>query len=124
MPTFFHNSGPLSKGSRFVIISIVDPDRNFTDMNKKEINQSIMGLLGTVKYIGRLRNGSLLVETINKVQAIKLCSMTKINHTTCISVIQHDSLNISKGVDTCFELGEYNRCRDVYSQQCLENVST
>jgi hypothetical protein len=124
MPTFFLNSGPLSKGSRFVLIRMASSKRNFNDVSVTEINNMITGLLGSVKYIGRMKNGMLLVETINLEQAETLCRTNALNDQMYITTELRYTFNLSKDIDTCFDLNEpKSNIPSNSSQICLDNVS-
>jgi hypothetical protein len=61
------------------------------------------GLVGTVMYTKKMRDGSLLVHCANKKQAKKLLEI-KSFCSFAVSVDGHPSLNVCNGVISCFDL--------------------
>jgi hypothetical protein len=67
------------------------------------INKQIMYHAGQVKNIKKLRNGTLLIETVSDKQTANLLKLTSIGPVN-VQVEPHRQLNVSQGVISCWDL--------------------
>lgn len=81
----------------FLIVKRVG-DEGFTKVSPFFINKFITGLVGEVKNIKKLRDGSLLVETFKGPQTETLLSCKDFGGQFPIEVTPHETLNFSKGI--------------------------
>lgn len=96
----------LKSGPKFMILQ-----RNETDEKKTmnfvspfTIQKSIELHSGQPKNVKRLRNGTLLIETVNKTQADKLCKLKLLGADIQVKVFEHPTLNQTKGTIYCPDL--------------------
>lgn len=96
----------LKSGPKFIIM-----ERNEQDVKKTmnfvspfTIQKSIELQAGAPKNVKRLRNGTLLIETVNKRQADKLYQLKVLGLDVNVKVYEHPTLNQSKGTIYCPEL--------------------
>lgn len=68
------------------------------------INKAIVGAGGQPASIRKLRDGTLLVEAVNEVQASKILKMKSFFDQVSVTVEPHATLNSSKGIMYCREL--------------------
>ncbi|CAG9760274.1 unnamed protein product [Ceutorhynchus assimilis] len=81
--------------ARFLVIQRVD-GLNFDKISPFGINKAFNGLVGELKQIKKTKQG-LLVETVSAAQSGKLLTVNKLLDLP-VSVLRHESLNVSKGV--------------------------
>lgn len=87
----------------FLVIERVD-GQTFQRVSPFLINKFLSGLVGELKNIKKLKNGSLLVETKNGNQTEKLLKCNNFADQFSIQVSLHNTLNYSKGVIRCYDL--------------------
>ncbi|XP_055584877.1 uncharacterized protein LOC129737742 [Uranotaenia lowii] len=90
-------------GSRFLILSRTDKDKTMEDVNPFLIKRAIDAISANIK-IERYKNGTLLLKTVNRHQAEKIIKQTKLTDGINIAVIDHPSMNKSKGTIYCPDL--------------------
>lgn len=106
--SFFNKSQKLSDliaGPKFVVIKRREENESLTLrlVNPFLIEKAIEQQAGTVKSILRVRDGSILIETVSKKQAEKLYKMTTLGPNINVSIFEHPRLNSSKAVVSCFD---------------------
>lgn len=94
----------LSAGTRFVIIQRTDDQQSMSTISPFVLDKAISHLVGQVHSIRKLRNGTVMVQTMQKKQADKLIKTKQLVTGINVVVTEHKSLNTSKGVITCFDL--------------------
>lgn len=73
-------------------------DEGFKKVSPFFIDKFITGLVGNVRKIKKIRDGSLLIETSNRQQSETLLLCTDFGGQFPIQVTPHKTLNYSKGV--------------------------
>lgn len=106
--SFFSKSTRLSDlidGPKFVVIKRNEDDETATMkfVNPFLIQKAIEIHAGTVKSIQRVRDGTILLETVSKTQAEKLYAMKTLGPNFKVNVFEHPRLNTSRGVVSCFD---------------------
>lgn len=96
----------LQDGPKFLIIKRNEQNKEVTlkTVSCFLIDKAIQTFAGTVKSTKRLRDGTLLVETMNKLQADRMCKMTKFIDEIKVKVELHPTLNTTKGTIFCNDL--------------------
>lgn len=93
-----------TKGSKFLVIKNTQHDAGVTlsGVSTFLIEKAINGTAGSdVQQIKLLRDGSILVQTINVYQAQKLIKLVGLPNSVDVIVSEHERLNSSKGVIMC-----------------------
>lgn len=106
--SFFNKSTKLSdliNGPKFVVVKRNEEDETATlkFVNPFLIQKAIEQQAGSVKSIQRVRDGTILLETVSKVQAEKLYKLKSLGPDIKVSVYEHPRLNTSRGVVSCFD---------------------
>lgn len=97
---------PTPSGPRYLILSRNEPqnDKTMSTVSPFLIKKVIDINAGTNVEIKNLRNGTLLLKTINMKQAEKLMKITELSTDIKVKVVDHPRLNVSKGVIYCPDL--------------------
>lgn len=95
----------LMNGPKYVVIKRIDDDETKTlkCVNPFLIQKAIDQQAGDVKSITRTQQGTILVETISKLQAEKMYKMTSLGMGINVNVYEHPTLNTSRGVVSCYD---------------------
>lgn len=107
--SFFNKSkrlADLQSGPKYILMVRNESDlqKSMQNISPFTIQKSITHQAGEPKSIKRLRNGTLLIETVNKKQSDKLCQMTTLTSDIHVRVYEHPTLNQSKGTIYCRDL--------------------
>lgn len=96
----------LKAGPKFIVMARNDLDEKKTMnfVSPFTIQKSIKLHAGGPKSVKRLRNGTLLIETVNMKQADKLCELKLLGSDIRVNVFEHPTLNHSKGTIFCPDL--------------------
>lgn len=91
-------------GLKFIVIKrIVDDEtKSLKSVNPFWIQQVIDPQAGTVKSIQHTQQGTILVETVSKIQAEKIYKMASLGPNIIIHVYEHPTLNSWRGVVSCY----------------------
>lgn len=89
---------------RFLSIMHADENRDLSRVSPFLIHKVISYRVGQVKNVKKLRNGTLLVETMSDKQTEKLLQLTCFSDDIAVKVAPHDKFNSSKGVIFCSDL--------------------
>lgn len=119
------NLDDIQQGPKFITIKRdCSSDQSLRNVSPFLIQKSIESFAGKPKAIKRLRDGSLLIESINKKQADKLYRMTQISDDIKIKVMEHPTLNTTKGTIYCRELIELddNEILDGLKEQSVIDI--
>lgn len=94
------NLDDLLAGPKFLIMKRNETDQSLTMKNVSPvyIDKAIKLTAGDVKDVRRMKDGTILIETLNQAQADKLCNMTTLYKIYHVTISQHPFLNTSKGV--------------------------
>ena len=103
--------------ARFLIVKSEEKDRKVSDLSPFAIEKSIQAIAGHPKSIKRLKSGDLLLEVEKKSHITNLLSTKKLFNLN-VKISLHCSLNTSKGVIRCQDLGP---CTD---DEILENLKS
>ena len=82
---------------KFLIIESKNKEKPITSLSPFVIEKQIESTIGTPKSVKKLRNGTLLVETVRKAQTDNLMKMNKFFNLP-VEVTEHKTLNSSKGI--------------------------
>ena len=82
---------------KFLIIESKNKEKAVTSLSPFVIEKQIESIIGTPKYVKKLRNGTLLVETVRKGQTDNLLK-TNMFFNIPVEVTPHKTLNSSKGI--------------------------
>lgn len=95
----------LNNGGRFLVIERIGDGKNLTTVSPFVLNKAINHIAGgKPREIRKLRDGTVMVRTMNRKQANKLLKVTVLVEGINIKVSEHKKLNQSQGVITCFDL--------------------
>ena len=83
--------------ARYLVIKSKDEDKPITSFSPFVIEKQIEAVIGTAKSVKKLKNQTLLVETLRKGQTDNLKKMTSF-FAIPVEVTEHQSLNSSKGI--------------------------
>lgn len=103
-PRTVKNDQPVylsSEYDRYFLIKA--EDESLSRLSPFIIHKSLIGSVGELESVKRLRNGSLLIITTSPKQSERLLKLEKI-HTLNINVTLHPSLNFCKGVVSSSDL--------------------
>ncbi|KAG8289882.1 hypothetical protein J6590_095449 [Homalodisca vitripennis] len=81
----------------YLIVSHKDESKTLTKVSPFLINKAFVSSGGQPKSVSKLRNGTILVEAANYIQARKFLQMTSFFDQVEVVVQPHSSLNTSKG---------------------------
>ena len=90
--------------AQFLILKSEEKDRKVSDPSPFAIEKSIQAIAGHPKSIKRLKSGDLLLEVEKKSHITNLFSTKKLFNLN-VKISLHVSLNTSKGVIRCQDLG-------------------
>ena len=107
---------PNANVGRFLIVKSDEKDRKVSDLSPFAIEKSIQAIAGHPKSIKRLKSGDLLLEVEKKAHITNL--KTKKLFEIKVKIYLHGSLNTSKGVIRCQDLGP---CTD---DEILDNLKS
>lgn len=93
-----------TEGPKFLLINRIHNHLKMTEVSMFLIKNCITATCGTIKKCDKLRDGSVLIQTVTKKQAEKLIQLTRLDSDTIIEVKEHPRLNQSKGFISCREL--------------------
>lgn len=96
----------LKSGPKFIIMqrNETDDKKTMQGVSPFTIHKCIELHAGQPKSVKLLRNGTLLIETVSNVQAEKLYKLTLLGSDICVKVIEHPTLNTSKGTIHCLDI--------------------
>ena len=94
---------------RFLVVQSADSSRKVSDLSPFVIEKCIVSLAGQPKSIKKLKSGDLLLE-VEKKKHIENLLRTKKLFDLDVNISLHKTLNCSKGVIRCEDLGP---CTDV-----------
>lgn len=95
----------MTDSGRFMIIERADAEATMTTISPFVLGKAVEHIIdGRPREMRKLRNGTVMVRTMNRKQADKLLKKTELCQGINIKVTEHKSLNESKGVITCFDL--------------------
>ena len=100
---------------RFLVVTSQDKDRKVSDLSPLVIEKSIQSIAGHPKSIKRLNSGGLLLEVEKNAHVTALLATKKLFDLK-VKISLHNTLNTSKGVIRCQDLGP---CTD---NEILDNV--
>ena len=99
---FARATGRCTNVARFLIVKSDEKDRKVSNLSP--IEQSIQAIAGLPKSIKRLKSGDLLLEVEKKSHITNLLKTKKLFDLQ-VKITLHGSLNTSKGVIRCQDLG-------------------
>ena len=108
---------PTMNVARFPFVKSEEKDRNVSDLSPFAIEKSIQAIAGHPKSIKKLKSGDLLLEVEKKAHITNLLATKKLFDLQ-VKISLHGSLNTSKGVIRCQDLGP---CTD---DEILENMKS
>ncbi|XP_046686454.1 uncharacterized protein LOC124372131 [Homalodisca vitripennis] len=82
----------------FLVFKHKNESDNLSKVSPFVINKALVGAGGSPLSVRKLRNGTILVEAVNALQAQKFLSMKTFYDQVEITVQPHESLNSSKGI--------------------------
>ena len=103
--------------ARFLIVKSEEKDRTVSDISPFAIEKSIQAIAGHPKCIKRLKSGDLLLEVEKQSHVTNLLAPKKLFDLK-VNISLHGSLNTSKGVIQCQDLGP---CTD---DEILDNLKS
>ncbi|GBO15278.1 hypothetical protein AVEN_257170-1 [Araneus ventricosus] len=98
-----HNQSLEKYFDHFFIVKRLSENETFHSVSPFLVQKAVVGTLGEVASVRKLRSGDLLIEVKSRKQAQQIIKL-KALATIPITVSAHTSLNSSKGVITCGEL--------------------
>lgn len=90
-------------GPRFLILKRTDPGKTMEHENPFFIKKA-MDAITTNVQISRLKDGDLLLKTVDRQQAAKLLRQEKFGGTINIKITEHPKLNLCSGTIFCRDL--------------------
>ncbi|GBO45180.1 hypothetical protein AVEN_56608-1 [Araneus ventricosus] len=87
----------------FIVKRVSENKETFHSVSPFLVQKAVVGTLGEVASVRKLRSGDLLIEVKSRKQAQQIIKL-KALATIPVTVSAHSSLNSSKGVITCGEL--------------------
>ena len=108
---------PNANVARFLTVKSDEKDRKVSDLSPFAIEKSIQAIAGHPKSIKRLKSGDLLLEVEKKAHITNLLKTKKLFDLK-VKISLHGSLNTSKGVIRCQDLGP---CTD---DEILDNLKS
>lgn len=95
----------VEESGRFLIIERTDNGETMSTVSPFVLHRGVKHIMnGEAREMRKLRNGTVLVRTMNANQAKLLMSATTLVEGINIKVTIHGKLNTSQGVVTCFDL--------------------
>lgn len=95
--------------ARFLVASHLNSDKNLSRVSPFLINKVVnFAAGGDVKNIKKLRNGTILIETLTDKQTVGIKKLTKFADDIPIVIKEHEKLNYSKGVIFCPDLVDFS----------------
>lgn len=94
---------PSSNGGRYLILTRTDNNQTMNNVSPFFIKKAIDNITPNIK-ISRIRDGSLLLKSTDYNQAVKLMKQTILGGEIGIKIVEHPTLNQSRGTIYCPDL--------------------
>ena len=108
---------------KFLIIESKNKEKPITSLSPFVIEKQIESTIGTPKSVKKLRNDTLLVETVRKAQTDNLMKLNKFFNLP-VEVTEHKTLNSSKGIirDSILKYESEENIKEYPGNQGVTNV--